>query len=112
MLGTWNPTLVDLGLKDDVKPVCPQPYSVPKVHKSMFRKEVKILVKLGVIQEEHYSEWGVLSFFQPKSKTNQVISLSEFRNLNSQLTRKSYPMPKIRIMILKLEGFKYSASIG
>ena len=37
-LGTWNTTLVDLELKDKVKPVCSRPYTVPKVYKSMFRK--------------------------------------------------------------------------
>ena len=31
-LGTWNTTPVYLELKDDVKPVCSQPYPVPKVH--------------------------------------------------------------------------------
>ena len=32
-LGTWKTTPVDLGLKDNAKPVCSPPYPVPKVHK-------------------------------------------------------------------------------
>ena len=67
-LGTWNNTPVDLELKDDVNPVCPRPYPVPKVHEIMFKKEVKILVNLGVIEEANDSEWGVPSFAQPKAK--------------------------------------------
>ena len=39
-LGTWNITLVDLVLKDDTKPVCLRPYTVPKVHETVFKKEV------------------------------------------------------------------------
>ena len=32
-------------------------------------------------------------------------------NLNKQLKRKSYPMPKINEMLLKLEGFQYAKSL-
>ena len=44
-------------------------------------------------------------------KTNKVRLLGDFRNLNRQLKRKLYPIPKIREMILKLEGFKYATSL-
>ena len=37
-LGTCNATPVDLELKDDVKPVCSQPYTVPRIHEAMSRK--------------------------------------------------------------------------
>ena len=50
-LGMWNTTPVDLELKENAKSVCSRPYPVPKVHKMMFKKEVKILVSLGVIEE-------------------------------------------------------------
>ena len=55
-LGTWNTYLVDLELKDDTKPVCSQPYPVPRVHEAVFRKEVKRLVNLGVLREANDSE--------------------------------------------------------
>ena len=45
-------------------------------------------------------------FSQKKVKTNLVRLLSSFRQLNSQLKRKPYPIPKIRKMLLNLEGFK------
>ena len=38
----------------------------------MFRKDVKILVKLGVLVEENDFKWGAPSVFQPKEKTNCV----------------------------------------
>ena len=46
-------------------------------------------------------------FAQPKAKTNRVILLSDFCNLNSQLKRKPYKMPKMCKIILQLEGFQY-----
>ena len=40
-----------------------------------------------------------------------MIFLNDFRNLNSQLKHKPYPMPKISEMLLKLEGFQYATSL-
>ena len=101
-VGTWNTTPVDLELRDDVKPVCSRNYPVPRVHEAMFRKEVKIILNLEVIEEANDSEWGAPSFAQPKAKTNRVIFLSGFRHLNRQLNRKPYPMPKIHEILLNL----------
>ena len=88
-----------------------QPYPVPKVHEKIFKKEVERLFLLVFLEVENDSEWGALSFAQPKLKSNQVSSLSDFRNLNKQLKRKPYPMPKNNEMLLKLEGFQYAMSL-
>ena len=103
---------MNLDLKDDTTPMCLRPYPVPRAHEAMFRKEVKILVKLGVLKEANDSEWGAPSFAQPKPKTNCVRFLSDFRNLNMQFKRKPYPMPKIREMLLNLDGFQYTTSLN
>ena len=60
---------MDLELKDDVNPVCLQPYPVLRVHKAMFRKESERLVKLGVLEEANDSEWGAPSFAEQIAKT-------------------------------------------
>ena len=36
-LGTWNIYPVDFELKQDVKPMCSRPYTVPKVYKVLFK---------------------------------------------------------------------------
>ena len=77
----------------------------------MFIKGVERLVSLGVLEEANGSEWGAPSFSQQKVKTNRVRFLSDFRNLNRQLKRKPGPIPKIREMLLNLEGFQYDTSI-
>ena len=81
-MGTWDTTLVELEVKDDLKPVFSQPYPVPKVLEGMFRKKVKIIISLGVLEEENYFKWGAPLFSQPKAKTNRVRFLSGFQNLN------------------------------
>ena len=43
-----------------------------------FRKEVEILVKLGVLEEANDYELGALYSSQSKAKTNRVILLSDF----------------------------------
>ena len=91
--------------------MCSQPCPVPRVHEGTFRKKVQILVKLGVLKVANDSEWGVPSFAHPREKTNQIRFLSDFRNLNRQLKRKPYPMPKICEMLLNLEGFQYATSL-
>ena len=45
---------------------------------------------------------------QPKSESNRVHFSSVYRNLNKQLKREQHPMPKINVMLLKLEGFQYA----
>ena len=48
------------------------------------------------------SKLGAPYFYQQKSKTNQVIFLSDFINLNRQLKHNPCTVPKIIIIILKL----------
>ena len=77
----------------------------------MFKKEFESLVLLGVIEVVNDSEWGSPSFAQPKPKLKRLSFLSDYRNLNKKLQQKTYPMPKINEMLLKLEGFQYATSL-
>ena len=56
------------------------------------------------------SKWGAPSFAQPK-KNSTLQFISDPRNLNIQIKRKPYPIPKPQEMLLNLEGFKYSTSL-
>ena len=71
----------------------------------MFKKAVEFLVLLVLLEETYDSEWGSPSFTQYKPKSNRVRFLSDFININKHLNRKSYPMPKINEILMKLEGF-------
>ena len=82
-----------------------KPFPVPKVHGGMFKNEVGCLVLLGVPEIANEPQWGAPYFVQTKPKSNRIHFLSDFRNINKQLKRKPYPMPKINEMLLKLEAF-------
>ena len=41
---------VDFKLKEDMKPICPRSYPVPKVHEEMFKREIEHLVRLGFLE--------------------------------------------------------------
>ena len=92
--------------------MCLRTYPLPKVHENIFKEQVERLVLLGFLDRANYSKWGAPSFTKPKPKSNQVDFLSNFRNLNKQLKRKPYPMPKTNEIVLKLEGFQYSIPLG
>ena len=49
-----------------------KPYPVPKVHKEILKKEMGLLVLLGVLKKSNDSEWKDPSFAKPKPKAYQV----------------------------------------
>ena len=109
-LGTWNTKPVDLKIQKDAKPVYSKPFPIPRSQEETLKREVKRLVKLGVLRKINRSEWSSPSFIIPK-KNNQVRVVSDFRKLNKLLIRRPYPIPKIQDLLLKLEGFTYASSL-
>ena len=107
----WYTTPVELELKNDVKPVCSRPYPEPRAHTDMFKKGLAQLVISGVQKQKNDSKCGASYFAQPKAKTNSVQLLSYLWHLKRQLKCNPYPMPKIREISLKSEGFKYATSL-
>ena len=63
-----------------------------------------------VFKKVNLSEWGATTFIQPK-KNGTLRFLSDFKNINQRIRRKPFPIPKIKDMLLKLEGFTYASSI-
>ena len=106
-----NTTLAGFKSMGDKNTVCLHIYPVPKLHEFMFKNYSEHLVPLGVLEQSNNPKWGEPSFSQPKSKTNQVIFLSDSWNLNRQLKCKTYPNPKICKILLKQEGFQYFTSL-
>ena len=87
------------------------PLSSTKGARGHVQKGSRKTSKIRFLEEANDSEWGAPSFAQPKPKTNCVRFLSDFWNLNRQLRCKPYSMPKIREMLLNLEGFQYATSL-
>jgi hypothetical protein len=65
---------------------------------------------VGVLEQQHYSEWASPSFIVPK-KNNTVRFLSDFRGFNKRLIRKPFPIPKISTVLQELEGFTFATAL-
>ena len=74
------------------------------------KNEIKRLCDIGVLRKINRSEWGAPTFAQPK-KNKTIRVLTDFRQLNQQIVRKPYPLPKINNMLQKLEDFRYATSL-
>ena len=64
-----------------------------------------------MLEEKIDSEWGAPSVAQPKAKTKRFRFLSYFQELNRESKCQPYPMPKIRDILLNLEGFQYATPL-
>jgi hypothetical protein len=83
---------------------------VPKIHEETLKKEIQHLCKLGVLNPQVASEYQSPSFIIPK-KNGTVRVVSDFRVLNSNLQRVSFPIPTIQVILTSLNGFTYATSI-
>jgi hypothetical protein len=109
-LGTWTGTPYDIKVKDGAEPYHGRPFPVPKIHELTLKTELDRLVKLGVLKKVNRSQWGAPTFIIPK-KDATVRFISDFCELNKRIKREPYPIPKIKYLLLRLEGFTYGTSL-
>jgi hypothetical protein len=110
MLGDWKLLPVSFELKEGAKPYHGRPYPIPKIHTATLMKEINCLVSIGVIKWQPSSKWALPSFIIPK-KDHTVHTITDFRELNKQIVRKLYPIPKISTTLQELEGFTYATTL-
>ncbi len=87
-----------------------QAFPEPKIHKDTLIKEVERLVKLGVLERQPVSEWAS-SLFIISKKNRTVHFLSNFWEVNKRLIRKPILIPKISMVLQKLDGFTFSMAL-
>ena len=78
--------------------------------KATLMKEIDCLILIGVIKWQKLSKWALPSFIIPK-KDCTVHTILDFRELNKQIVRKPYPIPKISTTLRELEGFTYATTL-
>ncbi len=109
-LGDWKLPPVSFELNESAKLYHGRPYPIPKIHKATFMKDIDCLVLIGVLKWQPLSRWALSSFIISK-KDYTVHTISDFRELNKQIVRKSYPIPKISITLQELEDFTYATTL-
>ena len=62
------------------------------IHKSILKKEVDRLIKIGVLKKINISQWAAPTFIIPKIN-DTVRFISDFRQLNNTIKTKPFPMP-------------------
>jgi hypothetical protein len=105
-LGCYPYKKVHLELKENAKPFHAKAYNVPYGHREIFKNELKRLEAIEVLIKCGASEWAAGTFIIPK-KDGRVRWVSDFRQLNKQLRRKIYPLPKINDILQKRNGYKF-----
>ena len=106
----WNTKPVSFELKEGTKPYHSRPFPIQKSHKATTIKELNRLCELGVLEFQPTSEWASPSFIVPK-KDNTVHFISNSREVNKQLVRKPFPIPKISTVLQELEGFTFATAL-
>ena len=100
----------EIELQPKATPYHAKVYPIPHIHTATLKMEVERLCEAGVLKQVNQAEWAAPTFIIPK-KDGSVRFISDFRELNKQIKRKPFPIPKIQDMLLKLEGFKYATSL-
>ncbi len=83
-----------------------KPYPILRKHKAVLMKEIEQLWDIGVLEWQQSLRWALPTFIIPK-KDSPVFTISDFRELNKRIVRKPHPIPKISMMVQKIEGFTY-----
>ncbi|KAG7355485.1 reverse transcriptase RNA-dependent DNA polymerase [Nitzschia inconspicua] len=105
-LGCYPHYKVHLELDENAKPFRCREYPVPYAHRKVFKEELERLVDIGVLSRAAASKYLSPTFIVPK-KDGRVRWVSDFRKLNSMITRKVYNLPRIQNILKRRSHYKY-----
>ena len=86
------------------------PFSIPIKYLPLVKEEVERLEKLSVIECTSHATHAAPCFIQPK-KDNSIRFLTDFRELNINIIREPFPLPKINDMIQSLGKFTFATAL-
>ena len=95
---------------EGAKPYHAKPFPIPKIHEKTLKPIDNRLIKIDVLKRKNNSKWADPIFIIPK--INGIVRfISNLRELNQRIKRKSFPFPKTQDFLFNLEGFKYATSL-
>jgi len=97
-------------MKEGAKPYHGRPYPIAHLHNATLMKEINRLEGIGVLKRQSSSQWVSPTFIIPK-KDMTVRTITDFWELNKQIVRRPYPIPKISTTLQELEGFTYAMAL-
>ena len=109
-LGYWDTDTVGLELNPDYKLFNCKYYTVPKINKDKFHKDLELLVKMGVLTPVQQSQYGTPLIIIPK-KEGTVRFITYYFRINRKLVINMYPLPRIGETMHKLEGLHYATTL-
>ena len=110
-VGDWKTDPVSLEFKPGATPYHGKPYPVTVHSRDKFKKELKRLISLGILEKDSNSPWAAPSFAIPKKNPNEVRFLTDFRQLNQRIVRKPFPLPKINQILNEIDGMQWASAI-
>ena len=109
-LEDWATEPVNLDLKLGYKPFNSGYYPVHRINKEHFRKEIKRIVEIGMLNLEQQSQYSTPVFIIPNKEGNGRF-VTDYLRLNHKLVRNPYTLPIIGDTMQKLEGFQYATAL-
>jgi hypothetical protein len=109
-LGCYPNHKVHLELTENAKPYRCRAYPVPKAHEAVFKEELRRLCDIKVLEPCGPSEWLSPTFIIPK-KDGRVRWITDFRELNKNIRRKVYNLPKIQDILLRRSGYAFFSKL-
>jgi hypothetical protein len=110
-LGRYPHCKLHLTLQEGATPVHHKAFPVPHAHTKVFKKELKHLVKIAVLEQIRPTKWAAPTFIVPKKDGQEARWVSDFRTLNSMFKRKEYPLPRIQDILHWRPGYKFFTKI-
>ena len=105
-MGIYPHKLINIEVKPNAQSIHSRPYSVPNAHETVFLKELKHLIKIGVLRLFGATRWGSPTFIIPK-EYSRVIWVFDFRQSNKVIRRRIYSFPQIHDILNRRPGYEY-----
>jgi hypothetical protein len=69
---------------------------VANINLPILKEELDAQCRDNILERVHESEWGMPMMCIPKKDGKTIRTIDDFHELNKQMKRETYPLPKIQ----------------